>query len=102
MKVLKKASNQIEITKPLLDLARENDVELYYDDVEGLLKIYSLNGTNAFIEYKVSFSPYFMTDFVVVLSSKFEMEDIKNIPQTLKTVKDYRDLFQAIQLAFAV
>ena len=100
MKVLKKANNQVEITKPLLDLARKNDVELRYDKDEELLTLFSANDDNAFIDYKVCFNPYNMTNFVVTLVGTYEMEDVKNIPQTLKTSNDYRDLFQAIQLAF--
>ncbi len=50
MKVLKRVNKEVEITKPILDLAFENDVELYFREDEDVLTIFAKNDDNAFIE----------------------------------------------------
>lgn len=103
MKILKRANNHISITKPLLDLAREHDIELHYEDGEDgdILRIFSDDDDdNAFIEYKIEFNRIYMKDFVVKFDYQYEMEDVENMPQELKTKTDYKKLFQAIQKAF--
>lgn len=102
MKILKKTNNQIEFTKPFSDLARECNVEIYFEELEDILRVFSNDDDNAYIDYKVKYNPFYMKDFTATFDYQYEMEEVKNIPQSLKTRKDYKDLFIAIQLAFKV
>jgi hypothetical protein len=100
MKVLKKTKDGIAITKPLVDLARAYDVELYFNEVDRILRIHSDHSENAFLEYKVDFNAIYMKTFVAVFDYTHEMQHVENIPQQMRTRGDYMALFIAVQKAF--
>ncbi|MHC3995665.1 hypothetical protein ACXWTF_12645 [Thiomicrolovo sp. ZZH C-3] len=100
MKILKATKGEIEITKPLLDLARSYDVELHYDQIDRMLRIHTMNDDNAFLEYKVEFNSIYMKDFVATFDYNYSMESVENIPQEIRTKGGYTALFAGIQKVF--